>query len=208
MGIEVRPKGLVQAQLKQACVGEEYWEADFSNYEGPKDARDITIKYLDTLGIMKDKGIGILYGGPNGPGKTTLMMITAKYLIRARWDVYCTSLGEIVEAIKASWDSKEEQESDLLERCRSCDFLFIDDLGKEHRGASGFVQTIFDNIIRQRVNHRRPTFITTNLTKADIERTYGSSVTSLLEGKQRIVLVNGRDYRRTELKEVTKQSLT
>lgn len=199
------PKGLTKTQVLEANIGEDYWECDFSNYEGPEKARQATIKYLSDLEESKRLGIGILYAGPPGPGKTTLAMITMKYLSRAGWNVFCTSLGEIVENIQKSWNDKDEVYAAFLGRARGADFLLIDDVGKEHRGGSGFAQNTFDNLIRYRVQHRLPTFLTTNLTKSEIEVIYGDSAISLLEGKLLPVTVTGDDYRRTQQKNGIKE---
>lgn len=195
------PKGIYELQLVKANIGEDYWECDFSNFKGPKEAKEVSIKYLKSLASMKQEGLGILYGGPPGPGKTTLAMIVMKYLVRANWNVVCTSLGEIVEMIQKSWKSDDKDTEDFITHARRADFLFIDDVGKEHRGQSGFVQTVFDNLIRYRVQHRLPTFITTNLTRGELHGLYGDSLISLLEGKMLTCVVNGADYRRTSLKD-------
>lgn len=203
--IGIKPKGITKAHLKDANIGQDYWECDFGNYIGPQGPKNIAINYLTTLEKVKDMGVGILFVGPNGPGKTTLAMIIMKYLARAGWDVYCTSLGEIVEQIQRGW--KQGEDSAIIERCKRADFLLIDDVGKEHRGQSGFVQTVFDNLIRFRVQHRLPTFLTSNLTKAELEGTYGESVMSLLEGKLQPVTVAGKDVRRNQLKQATRKAL-
>lgn len=200
MGNVIRPKGLLALQLKDANIGEDYWEVDFFNYEGPDDAKKKTQKYLTNLPQMKDKGVGILYAGPPGPGKTTLAMITLKYLLRARWDVYATSLGELVEQIQRGWKSTNGDDGGIKARCQQAHFLLLDDVGKEHRGGSGFVQTIFDNLIRYRAQHRLPTLLTTNYTKSELKGTYGDSAMSLLEGKLYPVTVTGSDYRVSQLK--------
>lgn len=203
MGIVIRPKDLPKTSLIEANIGEDYWECDFKNFEGPEKALEASKLYLKKLEEMKEKGIGLLYVGPNGPGKTTLAMTVLKYLARARWDVYAISLGELVIDIQKGW---KDENDELSQRCREADFLLIDDVGKEHRGASQFVQTVFDNLIRHRVQHRLPTFLTTNFTKSELEGTYGESVMSLLEGKLLAVVVNGEDYRRKELKQRTKRA--
>lgn len=204
----INPRGLLQLQLEQANVGQDYWEVDFNNFKGPEKPKALTHKYLCNLEEMKDKGIGLLYVGPNGPGKTTLAMIAMKYLIRARWNVYCTSLGEIIETIQKTWKDKdsESDEHTFIDRCRRADFVLIDDVGKEHRGQSGFVQTVFDNLIRFRVQNRLPTFLTTNLTKSELNQAYGESVMSLLDGKLLPVTVTGDDHRQTELKPAIKKA--
>lgn len=200
----LRPIGITRAHLKKANIPQDYWDCGFLNYRGPLEPKETTKKYLKNLREMKEAGIGILYVGPNGPGKTTLGMICMKYLARAEWDVYCISLGEIVEDIQKSWQSKED--SIVIGKCREADFLFIDDVGKEHRGQSGFVQTVFDNLIRYRVQHRYPTFLSSNFTKKELEITYGDSVMSLLEGKLLPVVVDGSDYRKEVLKSESKEA--
>lgn len=195
------PKGITEAHLKAANIGEDYWDTDFGNFQGPKGPAKRVYNYLKNLEEMKEKGVGLLLVGPNGPGKTTLAMIVLKYLSRAGWDVFATSLGEIVETIQRSWkDDEEGESSDFIEKCRHAKFLVIDDVGKEHRGQSGFVQTTFDNLIRYRVQHRLPTILTTNFTKSELSNTYGESSISLLEGKLIPITVNGDDHRRTILK--------
>lgn len=198
MGTELRPKGITQTHLRLANIPQDYWGVDFWNYEGPERAAKATIRYLQKLDSMKTEGVGVMYIGPFGPGKTTLAMIAMKYLLRANWSVYVTSLGEIVENIQKSWHNNEDEAiTGFLQRCRGCDFLLIDDVGKEHRGGSGFVSTVFDNLIRYRVQHRYPTFLTTNHTKSELEATYGGSIISLLEGKVLPIAVVGDDHRRT-----------
>lgn len=205
MGLTIRPVGLTKTHLRLANIPEDYWDCDFCNYQGPELPRNKSIQYLSQLGVMTDKGIGLFYVGSYGPGKTTLAMIVMKYLVRARWDVYCTSLGEIVETIQRSW--KNDEEFDLIGKARRTTFLFIDDVGKEHKGQSGFVERVFDNLIRHRVQHRLPTFLTSNFTKSELEAGYGESAISLLEGKLIPLTVNGDDHRRTVQKKETRSAL-
>lgn len=202
------PGGLTRVHMVQANIPKDYWECNFDNYQGPETAKATSKVYLAALATYKEKGVGIMYVGPPGPGKTTLAMIIMKYLARANWNVYCTSLGEIVEGIQREWRVQDLESGAFIRRCREADFLLIDDVGKEHRGQSGFVQTVFDNLIRYRVQQRTPTFLTTNLTKRELENTYGESAMSLLEGRLLPVTVDGADHRRTVLKKEIRKDMT
>lgn len=203
--MELTPAGITKAHLVAANIGEDYWDLDFPTYIGSSSAKDEARKYLKSLKDMKEKGTGILFGGPPGPGKTTAAVIILKYLARAGWTCWMTSLSEIVEEIQKTWNNPG-QSSEYLEHCRTADFLLIDDLGKEHMGPSGFSSTIFDNLIRHRTQHRLPTFITTNLSRSAIRERYGDALLSLIEGKCKVVVCNGADVRKHVLKKEVEAS--
>lgn len=202
----IKPKGLTLAHTTQSNIPEDYWDCDFSNYQGPTDAKTKVTNYLRELDVYKLEGVGFTLAGPHGPGKTTLAMITLKYLARANWNVYATSLGEIVETIQRNW-KEHEPDTELIDRTKTADFILIDDVGKEHRGGSGFVSTVFDNLIRYRVQHRLPTFLTTNYTKSELKGSYGESIISLLSGKNFTIEVAGDDHRTTVQRQNLKNRL-
>lgn len=197
VGSDLRPKGITRAHLIAANIGQDYWQADFSNYKGPINAKNEAFLYLQHLKEYKEGGIGLLFAGKVGVGKTTLLAVVLKYLAKANWTAYMTSLSELLEAIKRSWDTKDTSE---IDRCKQVTFLGIDDLGKEHAGPTGFSAVTFDNLIRYRVQHRLPTLLTTNLDRKEIKSRYGDATLSLIEGKTRIITVNGFDYRTKTLK--------
>jgi DNA replication protein DnaC len=197
---KLHPKGITKAHLQMANIPEDYWSCDFFNYLGPEEVAEASKKYLRTLAEKKGEGVGILFGGPPGPGKTTIAAVLLKYLVRAGWTCWMTSLGEIVENIQKSWNAEKGAHNDsaeFLQRCREADFLLIDDLGKEHAGPSGFSSTTFDNLIRYRIQHRLPTILTTNLNRQTIKNRYGDALLSLIEGKCTIITVTGADIRRS-----------
>ena len=191
------PPGLTKRHLVNANIPMDYWEADFSTYEGPVEGVAETYRYLTRLKFYKEKGVGLLYAGNTGTGKTSLMSIALKYIVQANWKVFMTSLSELVEAIKRSWDTKD---TTLVDVCKKVDYLGLDDLGKEHQGPTGFSAVTFDNLLRHRVQHCLPTFFTTNLNKNQIKDRYGAPALSLIEGKSKVIQVVGSDYRREVLR--------
>lgn len=187
------PKNITKAHLMKFNIGEDYWDADFYNYKGPAAAMEAAWNYLHDFETNKLRGSGLLFAGDPGVGKTTLMAITMKYIARAGWSGYMTSLSELVELIKRSWDDKSLVTD--IDRIRVVDFLALDDLGKEHAGPTGFSAVTFDNLLRYRIQHRLPTLFTTNLTRGQLEMKYGEATLSLIEGKTKVVPVRGLDFR-------------
>lgn len=56
--------------------------------------------------------------------------------------------------------------------------LVLDDVGKEHRTASGWAVSFFEDLIRERSYEGWPTIITTNLYPDQWKATYGDSCES------------------------------
>lgn len=199
----IRPKGITTAHLTVSNIGEDYWEADFNNYGGPQDAAKLVWDYLGNLRHHNSRGTGFLLAGKVGVGKTTLMAIALKYLVKSNWSCYMTSLSELVEEIKRSWDDKSLTSN--IDYYKHVHFLGLDDLGKEHQGPTGFSAVTFDNLLRYRVQHRHPTFFTTNLDRREIKSRYGDATLSLIEGKTKVIPMNGDDYRREIQKRALRQ---
>jgi DNA replication protein DnaC len=194
MGVALQPRGITKGHLLRSNIGEDYWHVDFHNYRGSTESAKEVWNYLARLEANKTKGIGVMLAGPTGTGKTTLMAILLKYVIRANWTAHMTSLSELVEAIKRSWDTHDSS-NNPIEYLKHVDYLGLDDLGKEHQGPSGFSAVTFDNLLRYRMQHRLPTLFTTNLTKYEIASRYGDAAMSLIQGKTKVIAVRGSDFR-------------
>jgi DNA replication protein DnaC len=63
--------------------------------------------------------------------------------------------------------AKYQRIEQFLTGVRSAPLLGLDDVGKEHKTASGFAQDEFDQLLRNRHDRGRPTVITTN---GDVEK--------------------------------------
>lgn len=130
--------------------------------------------YLRRLPQVLPAGDGLLLFGPNSSGKTYTV---SAILIRAY------ELGYDVRFVAAPDIHREclSQDRVTFEReLESIDVLAIDDLGKEHRGESGYFEAKLDQILRARVRHCRPTLITTNLNPQKFTAIYQASVVEML----------------------------
>lgn len=119
---------------------------------------------------------GALLCGRCGNGKTTLLL-AVKSLIEwlgdkdvvdpLRWQTYFASARSITEEARRHRTG--------LSLTATAPLLFLDDLGEEPVEVMDYGNVINPvvNILEQRYNRQRPTFITTNLTAREITEKYG-----------------------------------
>ena len=110
-----------------------------------------------------DDGMNILFTGSTGVGKTFLTNCIAKELIDRYVSVIYLSSHDLFE-IFSRYKFSREAEEDVEETYRhilECEMLIIDDLGTEVNNS--FVSSQLFYCINERINRRKGTIISTNL---------------------------------------------
>jgi len=109
-----------------------------------------------------DEGLGLLFSGDNGVGKTHLAVAVLRELVVAKgargqfWDFH-----ELIREIKSSYDPETKTtELQVLEPVVEMDVLLLDDLGA-WKMTDWMNDTLF-YILNSRYMAKRPTIITTN----------------------------------------------
>ncbi len=109
-----------------------------------------------------DEGLGLLFCGDNGVGKTHLAVAVLRELVSAKgargqfWDFH-----ELIREIKSSYDPETKtSELQVLEPVVEKDVLLLDDLGA-WKMTDWMNDTLF-YILNSRYMAKRPTLITTN----------------------------------------------
>jgi DNA replication protein DnaC len=156
--------------------------------------------YLDHIENYVRAGLGMILWGKPGTGKTMISALLFKRLLAEGYDGYFTQFNELLDSYTATWRDQDE----LLwftRRIRNADILVIDDIGREYRGRAGkagdegFTSALFDDVIRHRTGHEKPTIITTNFTEEQLLTGYGGPVLSLLSERSTFHEVTGPDFR-------------
>jgi DNA replication protein DnaC len=116
-----------------------------------------------------DEGLGLLFTGGNGVGKTHLAVAVLRELVQTGaamgqfWD-----FQELIREIKSSYDTETRTtELQVLEPVVECDVLLLDDLGG-WRMTDWMHDTLF-YLLNSRYVAKRPTLITTNFHDASAE---------------------------------------
>lgn len=173
-----------------------YAECSFDNYMG----NDKLISDLQKLTAMDFDGI--VLRGNTGCGKTHLAISAGKKISTEfkadGWDmipgtIFITT-PELLLKIRSSFqDGAGKTEEGLIDYYSGCGLLILDDLGSEK--TSEFAVTTLYIILDRRLRDCRKTIITTNLSKEEIEKTFGARIASRLSGMENIK-INMPDYRK------------
>lgn len=138
---------------------------------------------------------GLLFQGGVGGGKTFLAAACANALIDCGREVKFIVVPDFLDQIRESFQqSSELNESDLMQAVKTAPVLILDDLGA-HNYTDWSVKTIFA-ILNYRVNYEKPTIVTTNLERQQLEELLGSRIFSrLMEACRFFRLENAKDIR-------------
>ena len=127
----------------------EYWDLDLRNFKGNKRTVKLVKKYVDKLNEAYKAGIGFLFTGTNGVGKTSMQMIILKAAIKNGYSAFHITLPEIFHYIKLGFDDPKLL-LEIHQILRETDFLAVSELGKDYhrKGSELFMRSEFDMIFR------------------------------------------------------------
>ena len=159
-----------------------------------KMAYDMIKGFADSF--SKDTDRNFMLMGGTGLGKTHLSTALAKTVIDKGFDVlYVTAVGMLgdFEERRFGNNSSLSRVNDVS-RYYDADLLIIDDLGTEV--VNKFTQSYLYEVINTRINARKCTVISTNLTVSEITGTYSERISSRILGEYQPILFRGVDIRK------------
>lgn len=177
-----------------AGIGVAYQRLDWSDFDGNEDLLAHVLKYLENHERYVGRGIGLLFHGPIGTGKTLAANLMLKELIKRGYSAFATTFAGTVEAFTSTWGNRDNKEWFAAKFMQS-QVLLLDDLGRELRTGHNLPQSTFDMILRTRVAEGKPTILTTNCTLGELGTGYGAQVLSLLMEQSIARQFSGTDFR-------------
>lgn len=150
---------LRSVHLERARLPRRFWNVGFDGV--PESARGHLSNYLRNIDDMLDNGSGLLLWGNNGVGKTSVATLILMEACRRG----ATALFATAESLRQSSidGTLFDEDQSLADRAREVELLVIDDLGKEHRGATEYAEGFLENLLRERSASMLSTIVTTNL---------------------------------------------
>lgn len=151
---------------------------DTSRYTQQSD-RDIALiakkaaaKFVENYQVMKEHGKGLyLYSQVKGSGKTRLASSIANALVKLHGvDIAFIKSADLITQVKKTFGSKETNASEVIETFRKVEVLVVDDLAL--KGATEFEEGILYDVMDYRLEHKKPTIFTSNVTITELESIY------------------------------------
>jgi DNA replication protein DnaC len=139
----------------------------------------------------------VLRGGP-GTGKGHWVYSIAKQLVDQGVRVQVIKLADLIRRLRSSWRSEEaEAEESVLRKFRNLDLLCIDEVSRHAFYGQSVHQHLYD-ILDYRLEHLRPTIMTSNEDDATLAEILRPALWSRLLGHGSVVDFGTRDYRARE----------
>ena len=203
-------KKLIEAGIKSSGMSDLIKKQSFDNFsldyykQNPENYRrmsaifDVLKKYAESFSPETSGNIA-MFGG-TGLGKTHLSSAVASVLIENGNDVYYTSANGMFADFeeKRFGNSAAYDASGDVSQYFTCDLLIIDDLGAEM--VNQFTVSCLYNVINTRLNRKKPTMLSTNLSQDEFKKKYWDRVTSRILGEYITLPFCGEDIRRQKLK--------
>lgn len=156
--------------------------------------KDIVNRCKTYVSCFEQQHGSILFTGNTGVGKTFLSNCIAKELIERTNSVVYLTATELFEIFsRSSFSYQEDACDDVDHYILESDLLIIDDLGTE-RTNSFTVSKLF-YCINERINRRKGTIISTNLSPGDLRDIYSERIASRILSSYDIIQLFGNDIR-------------
>lgn len=155
---------------------------------------------IDNLSYYVQTGSGLYIQGGHGLGKSLVCALIAKEAIKAGHLVRFSTFVDLLAQHESTYKGNQTEEAKrwFREEVQDVDLLVIDDLGRENQmnaPSHVVVQRLVSELIRQRDQRGKSTFVSANLFAHKIDERYGTDVGSLVDGNFDVVTLQGEDYR-------------
>jgi len=194
---------LTTNHLRYMNIGLKYWGTTRNSLTASQ--KSLVGNYIAKLDLAIRGGVGLFLWGPNGTGKSYIAALLCK-LIRGGHELssYFVTAAELKTAWISDLPAHDGSEEFMSDRVQTAKFLVIDDLGREYRTASGFSETNFDTLLRNRVRKKYMTVITTNLSPNKFRDVYGVGASQLISESTLEVALTGKNMRELEAEKINK----
>ena len=173
--------------------------ADFDTEDAPR-IRVTVEQYLTDFDSNYRYGMGLVFYGGLGTGKTLVACHILKELIKRGYSTYFIQFDDLIDTWGKRW-ADDDACAFLEGKLKRSEVAVIDDMKTDKRNLERFLEAGLEAVVRYRYNNSLPTIVTTNLT-IDQQMVEFPRVFSLLTAvNDWIEMKNARDYRPNEYRD-------
>lgn len=158
-----------------------------------RDAYNNAFKYGVHVRDHIAAGRGLILLGPVGTGKTSLAISILRKAIDQGYNGYFISMVSLFDTMLTLIDGSAEHRLRFENRIKNSPLLVLDDFGAEYDNKL-VVQKV-NAIISDRVESRRPTILTTNLSVSQLQARYDARIYDRLKATSFVLKFEGQSKR-------------
>lgn len=144
--------------------------------------------------VMRDC-LSVAMVGERGRGKTQAGVLLAKDAIEAGYSALVTDWAEWVDEVQSDYTRRVKTQAEHVTALTTPDLLVLDDVGAAASAAGDLERKLFTRVIGARYNRRKPTIITANLSKSELQAAMGERAFDRIEHACAWVVFNGPSER-------------
>jgi len=176
--------------LVLAKIPMDYWALSLNDLTIDIDYKKLIKHYIKNLSGAKARGLGIIFFGTNGIGKTSMMCMVGKAAVIQQIPVQYFTVQQYVDAKKS--------DSPLIGEFESGKLILLDEMDKVYiKQNSSFVPKTVEEFLRRMLSVNKMIIACTNYDQETFAGTFGDSIVSMLKRRSKFVDVEGMDYSNT-----------
>lgn len=137
-------------------------------------------RYIDNIHDMFDDTVNLTIFGSNGSGKSFLTSLILKEAYRSRYSAKRITLQRVIDLKFTPSSQKDEEIWAEITAINNAEFLVLDEIGKEPNFEKGTGLSVFIELMKYREEKGLPTILCTNLSEADFNTRYESTIQSMV----------------------------
>ncbi len=183
--------------IDEAGVPKAYRDLSINEFD-PQDSQNNALqlceRYISRWGYVSENGLGIIFSGGVGVGKTHLAVsILRELILKHQIDGRFVTIERWLSRVKGAMDYWEQTQEEFIRPLEACDLAVLDELAVEYLTA--WEEKTLRRVIDYRVKNDRPIITTTNNSVEEIKTSLGPRLFSRLRGKTGAIELKGKDMR-------------